>query len=61
MENSTIAFDELFKNTFIQTVIQNKINEEVEKVKLEKDTEIKTLQGQIDSLTTTILMNGGSK
>ena len=54
------SFQELFENTIIKQVIENKITEEIAIATAEKDKQIADLQTQVDELTATILMGGNA-
>lgn len=52
-------FDEIMKYCpFLKETIENKITEEVEKAKAEKEGKIKELQATLEDLTSSILMGG---
>ena len=53
------TFDEIMKYCpFLKEIIENKITEEVEKAKEEKDLEITKLKQAIDNLSVSVLMGG---
>ena len=52
-------FDEIMKYCpFLKETIENKITEEVEKAKAEKEEKIKELQKTIDGISISVLMGG---
>lgn len=52
------TFEELFSNTLVKEVIDEYVNKQVEKVRIEKEKEITELQTQLDTMAATILMGG---